>query len=38
MDELHADLGFKVLTEWNLPEDIAEVALHHEEAMRGAMT
>ena len=35
MDELHADLGFKVLTEWKLPEDIAEVALHHEEAVEG---
>lgn len=32
MDELHAELGHSVLTNWNLPEDIAKVALHHEEA------
>lgn len=32
MDELHAELGYGVLTDWNLPEDIAEIARSHEGA------
>ncbi len=29
MDALHADLGHRVLTSWNLPEAIARVAREH---------
>ncbi len=31
MDELHAELGYKVLTEWQIPSDIAAIAKTHEE-------
>lgn len=31
MDQLHVKLGHRVLTDWNLPPEIADVALHHEE-------
>ena len=31
MTELHAELGYDVLTSWGLPEDVAEVALRHPE-------
>jgi putative nucleotidyltransferase with HDIG domain len=31
MEELHGELGYKVLNSWNLPEEIAYVALHHED-------
>jgi len=31
MDELYADLGHRVLTEWNLPAEIAEIARTHED-------
>ncbi len=31
MDELHAELGYGVLTEWNLPEDVASIAKTHED-------
>ncbi len=29
MEALHAELGHRVLTDWNLPEEICEVALNH---------
>jgi putative nucleotidyltransferase with HDIG domain len=31
MDELHAELGSRILTEWNLPTDLADVARLHED-------
>jgi putative nucleotidyltransferase with HDIG domain len=31
MDQLHVDLGHRVLTDWNLPSEVADVALRHEE-------
>ncbi len=31
MNTLHTTLGYKVLTQWRLPETICEVALHHED-------
>jgi HD-like signal output (HDOD) protein len=31
MDELHAELGYRVLTEWNLPGDVASIAKMHED-------
>lgn len=34
MDGLHADLGHGVLTDWNLPAEIAEIARTHEDEER----
>ena len=34
MEVLHAELGHRVLTDWNLPEEVCEVALNH--GRRGA--
>lgn len=34
MDELHADLGYGVLTDWKLPAEIAEIARTHEDEER----
>jgi putative nucleotidyltransferase with HDIG domain len=31
MDELHAELGYGVLSEWNLPDEIVEIARTHED-------
>ena len=36
MDQLHAELGYRVLTDWKLPEEIADVALNHDQEEPGA--
>lgn len=35
MNGLHHELGYRVLTDWSLPEAVAEVALHHGTFSRG---